>query len=119
MSSAICFNLDQSNILSSGNGLIHMRIIYNKKLKSQNHTSLFRLTWADSVCRGINPFPNNSLLLRVCSASLLKTLWEKEKLLATSNFSFFLSVFYPFGKLSAIFIELKIVFYKLFQFGRI
>ena len=29
--------------------------------------------------------------------SLLKTLWEKEKLLVTSNFSFSHSVFYPFG----------------------
>ena len=29
--------------------------------------------------------------------SLLKTLWEKEKLLITSNFSFFHSVFYLFG----------------------
>ena len=29
----------------------------------------------------------------------MKTLWEKEKLLVTSNFSFSQSVFYPFGKL--------------------
>ena len=29
----------------------------------------------------------------VCSTSLLKTLWEKEKLLVTSNFSFSHSVF--------------------------
>ena len=35
-------------------------------------------------------FPN----LYVCSTSLLKTLWEKEKLLTTSNFSFSHSVFY-------------------------
>ena len=34
--------------------------------------------------------------LRVCSASLLETLWEKEKLLITSNFSFSHSVFCPF-----------------------
>ena len=33
--------------------------------------------------------------------SLLKTLWEKEKLLVKSTFSFSQSVFYPFGKLSA------------------
>ena len=36
--------------------------------------------------------------LRVCSTSLLKTLWEKEKLLVTSNFSFSRSVFYPFWR---------------------
>ena len=32
----------------------------------------------------------------------LKTLWQKEKLLVTSNFSFSHIVFYPFGDLSAI-----------------
>ena len=46
---------------------------------------------------------NKPWFLRVCSTSLLKTLWEKEKLLVMSNFSFFHSVFYPFEKLSAIF----------------
>ena len=35
-----------------------------------------------------NLFPNKPWSLRVCSKSLLKTLWEKEKLLITSNFSF-------------------------------
>ena len=64
-----------------------------------------------------NPFPNKPWFLRVYSTSLLKTLWEKEKLLVTSNFSFSHSVFYPFGELSAFFIELKIVVCKLFQFG--
>ena len=44
-----------------------------------------------------NPFPNKPWFLRVCSTSLLKTLWEKEKLLVTSNFSFSHIVFYPFG----------------------
>ena len=40
----------------------------------------------------------------VSAARLLKTLWEKEKLLVSSNFSFSHSAFYPFGYLSAIFI---------------
>ena len=57
--------------------------------------------------------------LHVCGTSLLKTLWEKEKLLVTSNFSFSHSVFYPFGELSAIFIKFEIVVCKLFQFGRV
>ena len=39
-------------------------------------------------CRFVNPFPNKPWFLRVCSTCLLKTLWEKEKLLVTSNFSF-------------------------------
>ena len=42
-----------------------------------------------------------------CSASLLKTLWEKDKLLVTSNLSFSYSVFYLLGKLSAIFCHLQ------------
>ena len=52
----------------------------------------------------VNPFPNKPWFLRVCSKSLLKTLWEKEKLLVTSNFFFSHSVFYLFGECSAIFI---------------
>ena len=55
----------------------------------------------------------------VCSTSLLKTLWEKEKLLVTSNFSFSHSVFYPFGGFYAIFIIFKTVVCNLFQFGRV
>ena len=67
----------------------------------------------------VNPFPNKPWFLRVCSADLLKTLWEKEKLLLTSNFSFSHSVFYQYGELSAISIKFEIVVCKLFQFGRV
>ena len=59
------------------------------------------------------------MLLRVCSMSLLKTLWGKEKLLVTSNFSFSHSVFCLFGELSFIFIESKIAIGKLVQFVRV
>ena len=67
----------------------------------------------------LNPFPNKPWFLSASSTSLLKTLWEKEKLLVMSNFSFSRSVFYQFGELSAIFIKLKMVVCKLFEFGRI
>ena len=67
----------------------------------------------------INPFPNNPWFLRVYSTSLLKTLWEKEKLLVMSNFSFFHSVFKPLGEHSVTFIKFKMILYKLFQFGRV
>ena len=67
----------------------------------------------------LNPFPNKPWFSHVCSRSLLKTLWEKEKLLITSNFSFSHCVFYPFEGLSAIFIKLKVVVCKPFEFGRI
>ena len=67
----------------------------------------------------VNPFPNKPWFLCVCRTSLLKTLWEKEKLLVTSNFSFSHSVFYPFRELSAIFIQFEIVVCELFQLGRV
>ena len=40
--------------------------------------------------------------------------WVKEKFLKTSNFSFSNSLFYLFWQLSAIFIKVEIVIYKLF-----
>ena len=46
----------------------------------------------------VYPFPKQVL---VCSTSLLKTLWEKEKLLVASNFTSSHKVFYPFGELSS------------------
>ena len=71
------------------------------------------------VWKSFNPFPNKPWFLRVYSTNLLKTLWEKEKLLVTSNFSFFRSVFYPYYELSAIFIKFEIVVCKPFQFGSV
>ena len=35
-----------------------------------------------------NPFQNKCIFSSIRSTSLLKTLWEKENLLVTSNFSF-------------------------------
>ena len=66
-----------------------------------------------------NLFPNKPRFLHVCSTSLLKTVWEKGKLLIMSNVSFSHGVFYPFGELFVIFIKFKIVVCKLFQFGRV
>ena len=78
-----------------------------------------RTIWRTRILENVlNSFPNKSWFLRVCRRSLLKTLWEKEKLLVTSNFSFSLSVFHPFGELSAIIIQFEIVVCKLFQFRR-
>ena len=45
----------------------------------------------------VNPFPHNDAFCRLLETNLLKTLWEKETLLVTSNLSFSHSVFYPFG----------------------
>ena len=49
----------------------------------------------------------------------LKTLWEKEKLLVTSNFPFSHSVLYPFREFPTIFIKFETVIRKHFQFGRV
>ena len=38
----------------------------------------------------LNPFSNKPWFLHVCNTSLFKTLWEKEILPVTSNFSFFI-----------------------------
>ena len=69
------------------------------------------------VYKRVNPFPNKPLFLRFYNTSLSKTLWEKKKLLVTSNFYFSHSVFYPLRKPIAIFIKLKFVVCKLF--GRV
>ena len=69
------------------------------------------------------PFPkeNPGFHVLASSTSLLNTLWQKDKLLVRSNFSFSYSVFYSFRELSAIFffIKFEIVVCKLFQFGRV
>ena len=83
--------------------------VYKDQIVNNNHYDILRC----------NPFPNKPWFLQVCSTSLLKTQWEKEKLLITSNFSFSHSVFYPFGELSGIFIKFEIVVWKLFQFGSV
>ena len=49
--------------------------------------------------------------------SLLKTLWEKKKLLVTSNFSFFHNVFYSIKGRNYHFCCIQFVVCKCFQFG--
>ena len=65
---------------------------------------------------GVLTVPKQALVFTcLLNISLLKTLWEKEKLLLTSNFSFSHSVFYPFGELAAFSIEFRIVICKTFS----
>ena len=65
---------------------------------------------------GFNPFRQKPRFLPVCDTILLKTLWEKDKLLVMSNFSFSHNVFYQSREVFAIYIKVKIVICKLFQF---
>ena len=97
------------------NSKVHVYLISNCKTENQGN----KMTMVKTSAEVFNPFPNKPWFLRVCSTTLLKTLQEKEKLLIMSSFSFSHSVFYPFGELSFIFIKLKIVGCKLFQFGRV
>ena len=69
------------------------------------------------IVYALNPFLHNDTFWHPWETSLLKALWEKEKLLVTSNFSFTHSVFYPYRELSGIFIKFKIVVSRQFQFG--
>ena len=80
---------------------------------------LFQRSLKFVIWERVIPFPNKPWFIRVCNTTLLKPLWEKDKLLVTSNLSFSHSVFNLFGELSAIFINFKIVVCKLFQFGRV
>ena len=79
-----------------------------KKNKMPIHVSAFspfptmclpiKNTTCYSIIIWLNPFPNKPWFSRVCSTSLLKTLWEKEKLLITRNFSFSCRCFLPFRR---------------------
>ena len=69
--------------------------------------------------RSINPFQNKPWFLKVCSTSLLKKIWEKEKLRVMSNFSFshsFSTCFENFWPFSS---NLKLSTANSFQFGRV
>ena len=102
----------KSKISSSGNAL-HSRTdnswkpeVWHTLLHFYNrlhHSSAILITQDLTV---LNPFPNKPWFLRVYSTSLLKTLWEKEKLLVTSNFSFSHSLFYPFKELFFHFLQI-------------
>ena len=61
------------------------------------HFLLFPTMFSEGFfLRVINPFPHHDTFWHPWDTSLLKTLWEKEKLLVMSSFSFFYSVFYLF-----------------------
>ena len=99
MPSAIRFNLDQSKILSPGKGLNVTQSIKFVFHKVEKNYWKEKKRWLPPFSLLFNPFPNKPWFLPVWSTILLKTLWEKEKLLVTSNFSFsqcFLAVWITF-----------------------
>ena len=82
----IWFNQSEGVLLSNGS---KFRKIRWKRIECSREW----LVYIDhGFCLSFNPFPNEPWFLHVCSTSLLKTMWEKEKLLVTSNSSFSRSV---------------------------
>ena len=109
LSSANSYNLEKHNSCRLGKGYITFLCCRQAETKSRDRVHIH-------ISSLINHFPNKPWFLRICRTSLLKTLWEKEKLLATSNFSFSNSVFYTFGELYTIFIKFKLSSAKSFSF---
>ena len=85
------------------------------RVQNQGMPTIYEKYWKWISCF-FPSSPNKPWGLRVYSVSLLKILWEKEKLLVTGNFSFSHSVFYPFEELSAILITFEIFVCKLVEF---
>ena len=75
---------------------------------SSNGFQLYNLTIFLSPCSYVSPLP---FFWKHCG--------KRRKLLVTSNFSSSHSVFYPFRKLSVVYMKIKIVVCKPFPFGRI
>ena len=86
-------------------------------LQTRKNQGLLGKGLNDSSC--LNPFPNKPWFLWIYSTSLLKTLWEKEKMLVTSIFSFSHSVFYSIRKINHHFSNIQLVVCKCFQFGHV
>ena len=87
LSSAYGLNFDQYKNLSFGKGL-NVFCTFCEVDKSNDMSSAEWLTLSQK----------SPVFFRVCSSSLLKTLWENGKLLIMSNFSFFPPCFLPVWK---------------------
>ena len=106
--------------------LTYQRQIHSLEPYSNCHLQMYTI-WTNLQFHSlINSFPNKPWFLLVCGISPLKTLWEKEKLLITSNlfitsnFSFsqcFLIVWKTFLSFSSN--KYEIVVCKLFQVRKV
>ena len=87
---------ENQGLFGKGLNWTSLKCLSSGKWLMNHSTRLFSVVF-------FNRFQNKPWFLRVCGTSPLKTLWEK--LLVTSNFSFSHRVFYPFRKLSIIFVK--------------
>ena len=67
---------------------------------------------------GINPLPYNDKFRCTGGKSILKTLWEKMKMLVSSIFFFSHNVFYPMKDNFNVLSNILFVVCKCFQFGK-
>ena len=81
-------------------------------LMPQQPVHLSMLSW-----RSFNSLPHNPDFLQPSEGSLLKTLWEMEKMLETVIFSFSHNVFYPSIHNFHFLTQIYFVVCKCFQFG--
>ena len=84
------------NIVENGTIVDFQHFLLSPQCFLHHKENLHHLNHNETViCNCFNPFPNKPRFLLVFSTSLLKTLWEKEKLLVTSNFSILPQCFLP------------------------
>ena len=110
LSSSNSFSLEGSKICRLGRGKINKGTIYTDSRSERVTNDFSRSLFSDEnkstatcitvICKNGSEKLHLTLSQKkpwFLHVYLLKTLWEKEKLLVMSNFSFSHSVFYPFG----------------------
>ena len=98
MSSAICFNLDQSKRLSSGNGLTHSKVLWQDKLSDVIVRSLNSLLKVENVNLSkfkafADGFTDVAQIMQFIFDKI-ENMWENEKTLDISIFFFSHNVFW-------------------------
>ena len=111
---------DKRNVTEKLKSVLERKIVGKGENAGYQHFLLFPqcfstgfLDRSSSWLENSQPLSKTSRFLRVCSTSLLKMLWEKDKMLVRINLSFSNSVFYPFGEYSTIFNRFENVVCKL------
>ena len=66
----------------------------------------------------VKPFPQDPWFLRPYKRRLLKTSWEKEKMLVTSIFSFFHNIFFFIKDINHYLSNIRFDVCKCFQYGQ-
>ena len=113
---ALFCNSNSSRILSFS---VFAAWICTERLTKRNTLKLSFWEWYifKSKIIHLKSLPHNLDFWGARIKSLLKTLWEKEKMLVTSIFSFSHNVFYPFQNKFQFFSHVYFVVFQCFHFG--